>query len=370
MLVLIYGDFVPTQNNVKEFVDGNIRDLFSEEVLKLFSSVDFSIINLECPLIKPDMRPIIKNGPSLGANDESIRGISALNPSLVCLANNHINDYGREGIINTMKRLSEANISFTGIGEGGVENGLYVNGNLAVVNYCEREFSFNPRTDFGANILVESRLYQTIRDEKADGKTVVFVFHGGKEQYRYPTPEQQRVCRAAVDFGADLVVCQHSHVIGSMEKYKDSVIVYGQGNFHFDSFSSSDDWTTSLGILFDTDSKTIQFIPTKMIDGKVILLHGDDSEKVLSSFFLRSEKCSSPELIKKEFVKESGRSLTLFLCALAGYSHLRTAIEFRIFKGRFIRKRYRKKICQIYNLIGCETHREVLLSLLSEEIFC
>ena len=29
------------------------------------------------------------------------------------------------------------------------------------------------------------------------------------------------------------MLCQHSHIIGCMEKYENGVILYGQGNFHF-----------------------------------------------------------------------------------------------------------------------------------------
>lgn len=39
-----------------------------------------------------------------------------------------------------------------------------------------------------------------------------------------------------VDCGADMIICQHSHCIGSFEKYKQSGILYGQGNFILDNY--------------------------------------------------------------------------------------------------------------------------------------
>ena len=68
---------------------------------------------------------------------------------------------------------------------------------------------------------------------------VIVLYHGGKEHYRYPSPYLQRVARKMVEKGADLVVCQHSHCIGCYEKYKDSMIIYDQGNFIFERISYS-----------------------------------------------------------------------------------------------------------------------------------
>ena len=41
----------------------------------------------------------------------------------------------------------------------------------------------------------------------------------------------QKICYK----GADLVICQHSHCIGSREDYGKGTIIYGQGNFIFNS---------------------------------------------------------------------------------------------------------------------------------------
>lgn len=59
------------------------------------------------------------------------------------------------------------------------------------------------------------------------------LYHGGKEYYRYSSPNLQKTCRKMTEKGADLVLCQHSHCIGSYEEYNDSTILYGQGNFIF-----------------------------------------------------------------------------------------------------------------------------------------
>lgn len=92
----------------------------------------------------------------------------------------------------------------------------------------------------------------------------IVLYHGGKEHYRYPSPNLQRICRKIVDKGADLVICQHSHCIGCEEKWNSGVIVYGQGNFLFDN-SNSEFWKTGLLVVLDFDKTmkqtSVSYVP-------------------------------------------------------------------------------------------------------------
>lgn len=90
---------------------------------------------------------------------------------------------------------------------------------------------------------------------------MIVLYHGGKEQYRYPSPNLQKTCRKLVEKGADLVVCQHSHCIGCREEYLQGTIVYGQGNFLFDD-EENEYWQTSLLIMISDDFE-VKYIPLK-----------------------------------------------------------------------------------------------------------
>jgi len=64
-----------------------------------------------------------------------------------------------------------------------------------------------------------------------------------------------------ISSGADLVICQHSHCIGSYEKYGNGIIVYGQGNFLFD---RHDDEFYQTGLLVKVKlgkATEVEFIP-------------------------------------------------------------------------------------------------------------
>lgn len=63
---------------------------------------------------------------------------------------------------------------------------------------------------------------------------------------------------------ADLVIAKHTRLVGCREEYKDSNLVYRQGNFLFDN-SESEFWKIPLLIEADLDSKIVDFIPIKKI---------------------------------------------------------------------------------------------------------
>ena len=98
----------------------------------------------------------------------------------------------------------------------------------------EHEFTIASENSAGANSFDPLDSLDQISNLKKEVDYLIILYHGGKEYYRFPTPYLQRVCRKIVDKGANLVVCQHSHCIGAFEDYKNSKIIYGQGNFIFD----------------------------------------------------------------------------------------------------------------------------------------
>ena len=272
MKVLIFGDLAITKSNEIKFAEGKIQDVFSKEIISLFHDVDFSLFNLESPLYDSFSEPIKKCGPTLGANKECINGIRELNPSLVCVANNHIYDYGYSGFSTTLSELQNNNIPTIGGILDGNSKEYCVKNEVAILNVAENEFSFNYKDRSGAYCL-SSSVFSKIRELKENTKRVVVVFHGGTENIQYPSPDLIEICHAFVDLGADLVLCQHSHRIGCFENYKDAKIVYGQGNFLFDEYSKSVEWTHGLGIIYDSNANDVEFILTSFKNSVVQILN-------------------------------------------------------------------------------------------------
>lgn len=247
--IMLGADLVPTEKNYQYFKGGDAECLVGTEILKKLNSADFTIFNLEVPLTDKK-EPIEKCGPNLVAPTDTIRGLKAINPYFFTLANNHILDQGVQGLDSTITILEKAGIAYAGAGinlkEAQKPYVVTVNG-IKVGIYCcaEHEFTIATENEAGANPFDPLESLDHVCNLRNQCDFVIVLYHGGKEHYRYPSPDLQKVCRKLVEKGADLVVCQHSHCIGAQEEWKKGRIIYGQGNFLFD-HSESEYWQTSL----------------------------------------------------------------------------------------------------------------------------
>ena len=130
------------------------------------------------------------------------------------------------------------------------------------------------------------------------------MYHGGKEYSKYPSPRLMRLCRAMVRFGADVVLCQHSHCIGCYAQYGGSHILYGQGNFHFVTKSNHPHWKSGLVVQLEFgDGVEIAFIPTEVHPDGIELAKGALKEEIMEGFQARSQDLQNGKWLEgwKEF---------------------------------------------------------------------
>jgi hypothetical protein len=365
---LIGGDIAPTKSNFSFFSEGNIEDLVDHKLLKLLSEGDYRIFNLEEPLTDI-IKPIQKDGPNLIAPASAINGIKLLNPSIIGLANNHIMDQDSQGLYNTIEQLSKNNIQYVGAGkdlenaakpiiieESGIKIGVYA--------CAEYEFSIAGENKAGANPFDPLESLDHISNLKATCDFVIVLYHGGKELYRYPSPYLKKVCRKMAEKGADLVICQHSHCIGASEKYQDSLIVYGQGNFLFD-LTDNEFWATSLILKATFDEKmSVDYIPIYKKGNGVALSDQNMSDIILKTFYERSEQISISGFIENEYMKFCIDNGLYYLGAFAGFGRILRKINGML--GGIITKQIYslKKLNMLQNFIECEAHRELFLTYL------
>ena len=140
------------------------------DVKKEIKRADFSILNLENVFgNKEDYKPIIKDGPNLISNDDSIEFVKAISPSIVGMANNHAGDYGEKALIHTIKLLSAESIAVIGAGENSdkayqpvriEKDGLKV----SILAVCENEFGIATERAGGAAGFDLSRVYSYIKE--------------------------------------------------------------------------------------------------------------------------------------------------------------------------------------------------------------
>ena len=374
MQLLIAADLVPTKSNIDLFNKADIKTLLGEELFSIWNLADVRIFNLEVPLVDKK-NPIDKCGPNLIAPTSTAKGIKALKPSLITLANNHIMDQGIQGLNSTREILNSYNIPYIGVGDNlfeaskpyilnqeGIRIGIYA--------CAEHEFTIAEEDKPGANPFDPLESLDHIYNLKKKCDYIIVLYHGGKEHYRYPSPYLQKVCRKMVDKGANLVITQHSHCIGCYEEYKDSTIVYGQGNFIFDK-SNSEFWQTSLIIKFviDNNNVYVDYIPITKKDNVIRLAKGDQSQKILESFYKRSKNILEEGYIEEQYREFAQKNIDNYLRYFSGFNKWISRIDRYLLKDFLVKIKYnKKKLLALQNYIECEAHRELVLAGLKGEI--
>lgn len=210
------------------------------------------VANLECPLSTrgtavPDKKFTLRAAPG------AVAALQAAGIKAVTLANNHILDFGPLALQDTLQTLGENGIVFSGAGmdlaDARTPSFLRVNGmTLAFLSYSltfPLEFyasTGRPGTAPGYKDYVRKDI-EAVRS-RAD--LVIVSFHWGAELMTAAKDYQQELGRLAVDWGADLVLGHHPHVLQELEVYRGRLIAYSLGNFVFGSESDKTNWSIIL----------------------------------------------------------------------------------------------------------------------------
>ena len=296
MKLLIGADVVPTSATEQLFIDGDTKALFGD-VCALAAQADRVIINLECALTDYDGK-IKKFGPNIKGSPACVNALKNLGVTDVMLSNNHVFDFGIKGLRDTMAALDGAGLPYTGIGENDTDSRkpyfFECEGKrIGIVNVCEHEYTYALPNRIGANPFDPFLTMQDIRAAKKECDYLLVIYHGGKEHCRYPSPRLVNLCHEMVYCGADVVLTQHSHCIGTYECFEGAHIVYGQGNFCFsypEYTDKSDGWYTSLLVELNIeDGVKIKFYPIYDTYHGCDLARGAKADEIMTAFEERNK---------------------------------------------------------------------------------
>ena len=368
MAIIIGADIVPIKPNYSLFSNGQKVELIGQDLVNILEKADYRIFNLEAPLTDTES-PIAKHGPVLRSPKGCVTGIKAMGIDLLSLANNHIMDHDSQGLFSTIHTLDNAGISHVGAGididEARKPFYFEINDkNFGIYSCAEHEFSVAGQNRPGANPFDPMESLDHVNQMKKQCDYVIVLYHGGKENYRYPSPGLQTTCRKFVEKGANLVVCQHSHCIGCKEEYGNGTIVYGQGNFLFTK-RKNEFWNTGLLIEIG-DCGEISYIPFEQRDEGIRLANKEKGNELLESFELRSEQIVQPGFVEQKYREYSNDITSYYILDFLGIQR-----NF-IFRGinKLSRQRLRKYLLKqirnkrglmLRNFIECESHRELIL---------
>lgn len=369
MRLIITGDYCPWERVAKQFAQ---EDYSAVEALRpVFAQADYRIVNMECPILHGEEKPIVKSGPHLHADTHALEALKEIGADCVTLANNHFRDFGDEGVLNTLSELSAYGMDYVG-GGSNIKDAATVlykqigKEILAIINCCEHESSIATDDRCGSNPLNSIQQYYAIQEAKKKADYILIIVHGGVEHYQLPTPRMQETYRFFIDAGADAVVNHHQHCYSGYEEYKGKPIFYGLGNLCFDRSKRNSPWNEGciLDMTFSDNGTTYQLIPYHQCDAEPqVVLYNDVEQR---AFDKRINEWSAiivnPDELAAKFEE------------LKGSTRMKYRAYIEPYKSKFMRFLFRKhllpsfmlrKYTIIHNLIQCESHRERLLDALN-----
>ena len=375
MKVLVVGDFFPNlelQNTLLYNAPSKILNKF----YNIIQNSDLAIVNLEAPLTSCDIA-INKTGLALKADKFFADFLKDSGFGLATLANNHIMDYGKQGLEDTIESLTNAGIGHVGAGSSLViakQPYIYSSSEgerLAVLNFAENEWSTTKGDYPGAVGFDTVSNFQSIQEAKKNFDFVLVITHGGHENYHLPSKSFRDLLRFFVDAGADAIVNHHPHCITGFEIYKGKPIYYSIGNFLFDKKGTDFNyWNKGLAVEIDFSDHIINVsthIFFQSVNERTFeLLEGEIADQELKQLNSLSKIIQNDYELDKELLRWISRSQKYYNIYIEPHSiRIIQALQNRSIIPSFWSKR--KKLF-LLNMLRCESHREILIQKLENEI--
>lgn len=227
---------------------------------------DISIGNYETTT-NPDLP--VAGFPRFNVPAGYLKNLKETGFDIVSTANNHSMDTELDGVFSTMEAAKEAGLDYVGSFKDKSDRILFkeVKGiKLAFLAYtygCNgRENLIVPREEVEnlCYLSDEDQIKKDIGRAKAQGADFVIVYpHWGIEYQSMPNEAQISLGRKMIDWGADLVIGNHPHVVEPVEIYqaedgRKGLIAYALGNFiSYQNYENNKDIRTEHSLSLEID---------------------------------------------------------------------------------------------------------------------
>lgn len=253
--LLFVGDMM-FDRTIRKHIEINGFDYIFSCLKNTLNDFDFVIGNLEGPItsnisLSRNTVPGDANNTTFTFPVETAHFLYLNNIKVVSLANNHIFDFGKSGLVETREALTEAGVKWFGDPVDPEHKSLVLEKDdkkIVIIGF--NQFL---GVDSVQKTIEEIEYYMGQRDNLA--QTIMIVFAHWGEEYIEPTNFMRNNARLFIDAGADLIIGAHPHIIQETEIYKEKEIHYSLGNFIFDQY-----WTEDVrrgrGVILTLDGKS------------------------------------------------------------------------------------------------------------------
>ena len=212
------------------------REVFDNSVKKILNSNDFNVINLEGPLSDGTYT---KKGIKVTNPPKAAEILIQNKCNIFNLANNHILDLGKIGLDSTLNLANNVGARAFGLNTINQFGGktIYIEKNnikIALVGVLQHYSAYNENDEIIFTNVNDDLVRKEIITAKKNADYVVLNYHGFEEYTFLPIPYKKTLLRKYIDYGADIIIAHHPHVVQGYEKLDDKLIFYSLGNFIFD----------------------------------------------------------------------------------------------------------------------------------------
>ena len=264
---------------------------------------DVRIVNLETAVTKADSAWHGKN-IHYRMHPANASCLTAAKIDCCALANNHVLDWGYDGLRETVATLRALNIRTAGAGDDSVTAAAPAAINTSggrrvmVFAYCSASAgvpqAWAARKDWpGVNLLDEwasdavKRVARDVHAARRPGDLVIASLHWGGNWGYEVAPEQRALAHRLIDeAGVDLVHGHSSHHPRPFEVYRDKLILYGCGDFlnDYEGIRGYEEFRSELGLMYlpelDPASGCLQqltLLPTRVAKFQVTRAAAEDA---------------------------------------------------------------------------------------------
>ena len=214
------------------------ENLIDQKILDFLNENDANVLNFESPIT--DCRMTKKRRLAHRSDPKVLKYVkNTIKNPVLSFANNHMMDYDRIGMIDTLENTEREGISYIGAGRNKYEAARYVivGEEVKVGIFAIQYKDFRVAGKRYSGPLHDKRkdvIEMAIAELKTKVDYVVLVYHGGDEFLHAPMPYFRKRMRKYLDAGCDIVVAHHPHVVEGYEYFGKKLVFYSLGNFMFD----------------------------------------------------------------------------------------------------------------------------------------
>lgn len=243
-----------------------IKDRLFANCNQIFKNADLVIGNFEGCFYEPKRNSL--DELQMSCDRDMLSDLRNTGFDILNFANNHCMQHGVDSFLEAGDLCRENGIKAIGY-KNEPPYVVEIKGmELVFLALCLHYERYDP-----AHILYEDSITRTFsvveeQRKKRPNCIIILSVHWGDEFATFPSSSQITLGHKLVDAGVNVILGHHSHVFQGIEKYKNSVIAYGQGNFI-------------------SDMRPSQCRETAIV--RLIILDSDNIDYELHTFYINDE---------------------------------------------------------------------------------